>query len=256
MCDTMTAKSNVSCNLFSLPVINIQSMHFFWVSCRLLNMKIGHWWHHTWSESMRYHIYIYVYIYRYTDTSDIYIYIYGLDVFVLLGTQFLCLPEVVWLFCPPPVVSLPAPWRRMWVRQVLFWQNFLRNLSVCRNRLWKRCWKAVGQNRSRSGMLQRIFGIASRRDWKMSSARTWRIGNLCCVICLRCFRWLSCPGCNGAWTAVRRFWTNMQQQLSSCMARHCTMFCEAGTWKKIAWPFSRHCYWSDIGISSLKSRKT
>ena len=140
------------------------------------------------------YICIYLQIHRHIRHIYIYIYIYGLDVFVLLGTQFLCLPEVVWLFCPPPVVSLPAPWRRMWVRQLLFWQNFLRNLSVCRNRLWKRCWKAVGQNRSRSGMLQRTFGIASRRDWKMSSARTWRIGNLCCVICLRCFRWLSCPG--------------------------------------------------------------
>ena len=42
---------------------------------------------------MRYHIYMYIF----TDaqTHQTYIYIYGLDVFVLLGTQFLCLPEVV-----------------------------------------------------------------------------------------------------------------------------------------------------------------
>ena len=41
------------------------------------------------------YIYIYVYIFADTQTHQTYIYIYGLDVFVLLGTQFLCLPEVV-----------------------------------------------------------------------------------------------------------------------------------------------------------------
>ena len=95
MCDTMTAKSNVSCNLFSLPFINIQSMHFFfWGELQVVE-------HEDWKlmapylERIYAIPYIYMYIFTDTQTHQTYIYIYGLDVFVLLGTQFLCLPEVV-----------------------------------------------------------------------------------------------------------------------------------------------------------------